>query len=144
MPDLQPEQQARVQIDAYLGAAGWLIQDYRQLNLSAARGIAIREVPLTHGRCDYLLTTLAGRLARLERELDEPARRQVREITGGPSLAELSAKLLKAIDPDVIAEHATGIPGAAPQEVDPAAYEQARKQFALEACQVFDRKSATD
>jgi type I restriction enzyme R subunit len=28
---------------------------YKQLNLSAGPGIAIREVPLKKGRCDYLL-----------------------------------------------------------------------------------------
>ncbi|HEY5550734.1 MAG TPA: DEAD/DEAH box helicase family protein, partial [Opitutaceae bacterium] len=55
MPELTPEQSARVQIDAMLAAAGWLVQDYRQLNLGAARGIALREVPLKSGRCDYLL-----------------------------------------------------------------------------------------
>ncbi len=34
---------------------GWVIQDYKKLDLSAARGIAIREVRLRDGRCDYLL-----------------------------------------------------------------------------------------
>ncbi|HVC09521.1 MAG TPA: type I restriction-modification enzyme R subunit C-terminal domain-containing protein [Elusimicrobiota bacterium] len=38
-----------------LGAAGWVIQDYKKLNPGAARGIALREVPLKSGRCDYLL-----------------------------------------------------------------------------------------
>ncbi|MBA2743609.1 MAG: hypothetical protein H0U43_04755, partial [Chthoniobacterales bacterium] len=50
-----PEQLARQNIDALLKQCGWIIQDYKQLNLSAARGIAIREVRLTKGRCDYLL-----------------------------------------------------------------------------------------
>lgn len=36
-------------------AAGWVIQDYKALNLSAGQGIALREVPLNGGRCDYLL-----------------------------------------------------------------------------------------
>lgn len=34
---------------------GWLVQDYRALNLAAGRGIALREVPLKSGTCDYLL-----------------------------------------------------------------------------------------
>ena len=38
-----------------LVAAGWVIQDYKALNLGAARGIAVREVPLKSGHCDYLL-----------------------------------------------------------------------------------------
>ena len=52
---MTPEQQARQQIDAQLIACGWVIQDYAQLNPAAARGIALREVPLKSGRCDYLL-----------------------------------------------------------------------------------------
>ena len=50
-----PEQLARRQIDAMLVAAGWSVQDYAAYNPSAARGIALREVPLKSGRCDYLL-----------------------------------------------------------------------------------------
>jgi type I site-specific restriction endonuclease len=50
-----PEELARENIDKLLTACGWLIQDYKQLDLSAGRGIAIREVRLKEGRCDYLL-----------------------------------------------------------------------------------------
>lgn len=50
-----PEELARQQIDALLEQCGWIIQDYKQLNLSAGRGIAIREVRLKEGRCDCLL-----------------------------------------------------------------------------------------
>jgi type I restriction enzyme R subunit len=50
-----PEELARQQIDAGLRQCGWLIQDYKQVDLSAGRGIAIREVRLKEGRCDYLL-----------------------------------------------------------------------------------------
>jgi type I restriction enzyme R subunit len=54
---LGPEARARRQIDEQLVAAGWLVQDYRQMNLGAASGIAVREFPLApgHGRADYLL-----------------------------------------------------------------------------------------
>src|SRR5450759_4612117 len=52
---MTPEQQARQQIDAQLIAGGWVIQDDAQFNPAAARGIALREVPLKSGRCDYLL-----------------------------------------------------------------------------------------
>ncbi len=54
MPE-KPEQIAREQIDSLLIAAGWVIQDYKDLNLSAGHGIALREVPLKTGPCDYLL-----------------------------------------------------------------------------------------
>lgn len=55
MPDLPLEQLARQQIDAQLVACGWLVQDYKQFNPSAGRGIALREAPLKSGTCDYLL-----------------------------------------------------------------------------------------
>ncbi|MEI6279134.1 MAG: type I restriction-modification enzyme R subunit C-terminal domain-containing protein [Verrucomicrobiae bacterium] len=54
MPDLSPEQLARKQIDAMLVAAGWVVQDYKAFNPSAARGIVLREAPMNDGRCDYL------------------------------------------------------------------------------------------
>ena len=50
-----PEQRARQRIDEMLTACGWVVQDYKAFNPSVARGIALREVPLTSGRCDYLL-----------------------------------------------------------------------------------------
>ena len=52
---MTPEEQARQRIDEMLTASGWVIQDYKTLNLAAGRGIAVREVPLKTGPCDYLL-----------------------------------------------------------------------------------------
>jgi len=52
-PNLEAE--AREAIDKLLVAAGWAVQDYRAFNPGAAQGIAVREVPLTEGTCDYLL-----------------------------------------------------------------------------------------
>ena len=54
---LTPEAKARVEIDRMLAAAGWVVQDYARVNLSAARGVAVREFVLKspHGRADYLL-----------------------------------------------------------------------------------------
>jgi len=51
----EPEKLARRQIDAQLAACGWIVQDYKQFNPSAGRGIALREAPLKSGTCDYLL-----------------------------------------------------------------------------------------
>ena len=52
---MTPEEKARQNIDEALDRCGWSIQDYKDLNLGTARGIAIREVPLKSGTCDYLL-----------------------------------------------------------------------------------------
>jgi len=56
-PTSGPEQKARAQIDAALVAAGWIVQDRDEMNLSAGRGVAVREFKLTtgHGFADYLL-----------------------------------------------------------------------------------------
>lgn len=50
-----PEQLARQTIDAMLAAAGWAVQDDKAFDPSASTGIALREVPLKSGSCDYLL-----------------------------------------------------------------------------------------
>jgi type I site-specific restriction endonuclease len=47
-----PEQQARTTIDQLLTDAGWQVQDRAALNLSAARGVAVREFPLQTGFAD--------------------------------------------------------------------------------------------
>ena len=51
-----PEQDARGEIDQLLVQAGWHVCDADQANITAYRGVAIREFPLPgHGFADYLL-----------------------------------------------------------------------------------------
>ena len=52
-----PEEKARELIDADLAKAGWVVQHRSEMNLSAGRGIAVREFKLKsgHGFADYLL-----------------------------------------------------------------------------------------
>src|SRR5437763_11817338 len=54
---LTPESKARITIDEMLDAAGWVVQEPRAVNLSEAKGVAVREFVLKapHGRVDYLL-----------------------------------------------------------------------------------------
>lgn len=52
---MTPEQKARQQIDRQLEQAGWIVQDYRQMNITAGLGVAVREFPLTTGDADYML-----------------------------------------------------------------------------------------
>jgi type I restriction enzyme, R subunit len=49
------EQRARQNIDRQLEQAGWLVQDYRQMNILAGPGVAVREFPLKTGQADYML-----------------------------------------------------------------------------------------
>src|SRR5664279_2458069 len=54
---ITPEDLARENIDLLLCAAGWIIQDRDAANITAGRGVAIREFPMKkgHGEADYLL-----------------------------------------------------------------------------------------
>ena len=56
MPET-PEQRARREIDRNLSAAGWLVQSRQDLDLTAGRGIAVREFQMKSGFgfADYLL-----------------------------------------------------------------------------------------
>ena len=55
MPRLDPEAAARQLIDRQLEQCGWNVQDRREMNISAAVGVAIREFSLTTGEADYML-----------------------------------------------------------------------------------------
>ena len=52
---MTPEAKAREQIDKKLQESGWVIQDIKTLNLTAALGVAVREVPTSTGPVDYAL-----------------------------------------------------------------------------------------
>jgi type I restriction enzyme R subunit len=52
---LLPEQRARRRIDDLLRQAGWAVQSMSELDLAAARGVAVREFRTAMGPCDYLL-----------------------------------------------------------------------------------------
>jgi type I restriction enzyme, R subunit len=53
---ITPEDKARQTIDRLLEAAGWIIQDRKELNLSLPGGVAVREFPMPgFGEADYLL-----------------------------------------------------------------------------------------
>jgi type I restriction enzyme R subunit len=52
---LNPEQQARANIDRMLTAAGWAVQSKGQEDLGAALGVALREYQTDVGPCDYAL-----------------------------------------------------------------------------------------
>lgn len=52
---MTPETKARQHIDLKLELAGWVVQDLKRLNLSAAVGVAVREYPTDTGLADYVL-----------------------------------------------------------------------------------------
>ena len=85
------------------------------------------------------VSSLAGRLARLNRQLDQDEQDRIREKAGGVELTNIVGDLLAAIDPDRIDAKAREIE-AVPDGDDPSppARVQARGQFVAEAASVFN------
>jgi type I restriction enzyme R subunit len=82
------------------------------------------------------LTSLAGRLAKMEREIDEKDRRDIKKAAEGKSLKVLINSLLDAVDPDKKFEKAREI-----FKTETPTYEQIRnagKELAKIACIPFD------
>jgi type I restriction enzyme R subunit len=63
---MTPEQKARQQIDRQLEQAGWIVQDFRQMHITAGLGVAVREFPLTTGFADYMLYADAKAIGSVE------------------------------------------------------------------------------
>ena len=99
----------------------------------------LQRVLFPGGRDEDTLTTLAARLARLDRELEPAQRQQIVTASGGHTPATLAGALLRAFDPDAIAERATGKPGASPDEIAPEKYEATRQELIATACAPFDK-----
>jgi type I restriction enzyme, R subunit len=92
-------------------------------------------------RDDDSLSSLAGRLAALERELDGRGQagaedlRRIEAAAGGQRLKDLAGALLDAIDPDRIEAETAARFGPAPTEEQQAEVEKALKE---KACNPFD------
>lgn len=55
MPNRTPEQKARDKIDLMLEQAGWIVQSKHEINLSAGKGVVLREYQTDIGPADYVL-----------------------------------------------------------------------------------------
>lgn len=55
MPNQNPEQIARDNIDKLLVACGWIVQSKNSVDLNAGLGVAVREYPTDVGPADYVL-----------------------------------------------------------------------------------------
>ena len=86
-------------------------------------------------RDEDTVSSLAGRLARLDRELNDDDRARITELTGGTKLSEIVKGLLDAIDPDHIEEAAKqATKGAEPTDEQRT---QARDKLVGQAANVF-------
>jgi type I restriction enzyme R subunit len=61
-----PEAEAREVIDDQLHQTGWAVQSADEMDITAARGVAVREFPLETGFADYLLYGDAKALGTIE------------------------------------------------------------------------------
>ena len=52
---MSPEEKARLEIDKQLNNAGYVVQDLKDLDLTAAKGVVVREYPTNTGEVDYLI-----------------------------------------------------------------------------------------
>lgn len=80
----------------------------------------LQAVALGNRESDALLS-LAGRLSRLDRQLDHEARQNLATLSGGLNLPTLSHQILEALDPDVVEERA--------KEGKPAGYVPTEKEL---------------
>ena len=55
VPNQNPEQIARDNIDELLKASGWSVQDKNKIDLNQGHGQAVREYPTDTGPADYVL-----------------------------------------------------------------------------------------
>lgn len=67
---MTPESLARIEIDSRLEKAGWVVQDVKQLNLSAGLGVAVREYPTDTGPADYVLFVARKAIGVIEAKKD--------------------------------------------------------------------------
>ena len=83
---------------------------------------------------EAVASTLAGKLARLDRRLSEEQRETIRQASGGASLKEIAGGIVKALDPDVqieVARTKLKLPaGATPP---PNAVKEAKEELLREA-----------
>jgi type I restriction enzyme R subunit len=82
------------------------------------------------------ITSLAGRLARLDRQLSEEDKKEVEKVTDGRPLKQIINELLDAVDPDKKIEKAKErFKTDAPKEEE---IKQASEELGKDACKIFD------
>jgi type I restriction enzyme R subunit len=89
-------------------------------------------------RDEDTISSLAGRLARLDRQLDHTDQERIREKTGGVELTAIVGNLLEAIDPDRIDARARELEPI-PKEAEPseAVVKKAQEELTGAAAAVF-------
>jgi len=103
---MTPEAKAREKIDKKLVQAGWQVQDWKKINLSANYGVAVREHPTDTGPADYVLFVDRKAVGIIEAKKDETILVAHEDQTLRYSLSQL--KWRKEEDPLPFLFEATG------------------------------------
>ncbi len=100
-------------------------------------------------RDDDTVLSLANRLVRLAKQLDDKAQARIEQASGGVSVAALGKGLIAALDPDAIVQTALANAEAQGKTASedsllPAEIDAARAQRVAAACAPFDRHELRD
>jgi type I restriction enzyme R subunit len=95
MPNQNPEQIARDNIDRQLIACGWIVQDIRHINLKVGAGVAIKEYLTDVGPADYVLFVDGKPCGVIEAKREEEGHRISVHETQGEQYANARLKHLK-------------------------------------------------
>ena len=100
-------------------------------------------------RDEETVLSLANRLVRLAKQLDDKARARIEKAAGGTPLSELAKGLIAAIDPDKVVETALATARAngitrSEETLTPEEIDAARRQRLATACQPFDKPELRD
>jgi len=90
-------------------------------------------------RDEDILNSLAGRLARLDREADEKDKKEIEVSSGGKPLKEVINNLLDAVDPDKKIEKAKAIFNTETPTIEQV--KKASEELVKQACIPFDNSS---
>jgi type I restriction enzyme R subunit len=88
-------------------------------------------------RDEDTVRSLAGRLARLNKQLDEPDQGRITELTGGVPLTEIVGGLLSAIDPDTVEARARELAGTPHTDPGDELRRKAQEELVDAATRVF-------
>ncbi len=121
-----PEELARENIDKLLTACGWKVQGRKSINLSADRGVAVREALLKGGdEADYLLFVDSKAIGTVEAKPEGFTLTGVEEQSGkyGKGLLDIYPKLR---EPLPFAYESTGVETQFTNRLDPSSEEPQR------------------
>jgi len=115
-----PKQKARVDIDAALVAASWILQNRDAINLAAGPGVAVREAKMAsgHGFADYLLFVNGKAVGAIEAK---PAGHTLSgvELQSGKYAVGLPAGLNPPVSPLPFVYMSTGVETRFINDLDP-------------------------